>query len=86
IPLGWRLRGKLDHVAWRRSLDQLFARHEALRSTFVAGEDDPQVQILSADTRLPVVEDDLRGETDAEVLLSALCEEEARTPFDLARG
>ncbi|WP_139812208.1 hypothetical protein, partial [Ensifer aridi] len=23
IPLGWRLRGKLDHVAWRRSLDQL---------------------------------------------------------------
>ncbi|WP_234939748.1 condensation domain-containing protein, partial [Sinorhizobium kostiense] len=86
IPLGWRLRGRLDHAAWRRSLDQLFARHEALRSTFVAGEDDPQVEILSADTRLPVVEDDLRGEPDAEVLLSALCEEEARTPFDLARG
>ncbi|WP_244514878.1 condensation domain-containing protein, partial [Ensifer sp. LCM 4579] len=86
IPLGWRLRGRLDHAAWRRSLDRLFARHEALRSTFVAGEDDPQVEILSADTRLPVVEDDLRGEPDAEVLLSALCEEEARTPFDLARG
>ncbi|WP_420810271.1 condensation domain-containing protein, partial [Ensifer aridi] len=86
IPLGWRLRGALDRVAWQRSLDRLFARHEALRSTFVAGEDDPQVEILSADTRLPVVEDDLRGEPDAEVLLSALCEEEARTPFDLARG
>nr|WP_234939741.1 non-ribosomal peptide synthetase [Sinorhizobium kostiense] len=80
------MRGRLDHAAWRRSLDRLFARHEALRSTFVAGEDDPQVEILSADTRLPVVEDDLRGEPDAEVLLSALCEEEARTPFDLARG
>ncbi|OWK25836.1 hypothetical protein AJ87_00570 [Rhizobium yanglingense] len=62
------------------------ARHEALRCTFVAGEDDPHVQILSGDTGLPVVEDDLRGEPDAEVLLSALCHEEARTPFDLARG
>ncbi|MFD2345911.1 amino acid adenylation domain-containing protein [Sinorhizobium terangae] len=86
IPLGWRLRGRLDHAAWRRSLDRLFARHEALRSTFVAGEDDPQVAILSGDMGLPVVEDDLRGEPDAEVVLSALCEEEARTPFDLARG
>ncbi|WP_139793430.1 condensation domain-containing protein, partial [Ensifer aridi] len=33
-----------------------------------------------------VTEHDLQGLPDAEVLLSALCEEEARTPFDLARG
>ncbi|MCZ4093240.1 amino acid adenylation domain-containing protein [Ensifer psoraleae] len=30
--------------------------------------------------------DDLRGEPDAEVVLADLCREEARTPFDLARG
>src|ERR1700736_3240472 len=29
IPLALRLRGPLDLNAWRRSLDQLFARHEA---------------------------------------------------------
>ncbi|WP_397495691.1 amino acid adenylation domain-containing protein [Rhizobium ruizarguesonis] len=86
IPLGWRLQGRLERVAWRRSLDRLFARHEALRCTFVAGEDDPQVQILSGDRGLPVVEHDLRDRPDAQAALLDLCHEEARTPFDLARG
>ncbi|WP_457663439.1 amino acid adenylation domain-containing protein [Sinorhizobium medicae] len=85
IPLGWRLQGRLDRVAWRRSLDRLFARHEALRCTFVAGEDDPQVQILSGDRGLPVVEHDLRDRPEAQAALLDLCQEEARTPFDLAR-
>ncbi|WP_461511471.1 amino acid adenylation domain-containing protein, partial [Rhizobium leguminosarum] len=85
IPLGWRLQGRLERVAWRRSLDRLFARHEALRCTFVAGEDDPQVQILSGDRGLPVVEHDLRDRPDAQAALLDLCQEEARTPFDLAR-
>ncbi len=85
IPLGWRLQGRLDRVAWRRSLDRLFARHEALRCTFVAGEDDPQVQILSGDRGLPVVEHDLRARPDAQAALLDLCQEEACTPFDLAR-
>ncbi|MCA1371926.1 hypothetical protein I6F15_32515, partial [Bradyrhizobium sp. BRP14] len=43
IPLGLRLRGALDRVAWQRSLDQLFARHEALRSVFVAPQGQPRV-------------------------------------------
>ncbi|API55157.1 non-ribosomal peptide synthetase (plasmid) [Rhizobium leguminosarum] len=85
IPLGWRLQGRLDGVAWRRSLDRLFARHEALRCTFVAGEDEPQVQILSGDRGLPLVEHDLRDRPDAQAALLDLCQEEARTPFDLAR-
>ncbi|MEX3816710.1 condensation domain-containing protein, partial [Paraburkholderia sp. BR13439] len=46
IPLGWRLRGRLDRAAWRRSLDQLYARHEALRSVFVDAEEGPRVEIL----------------------------------------
>ncbi|WP_245506022.1 non-ribosomal peptide synthetase, partial [Rhizobium leguminosarum] len=85
IPLGWRLQGRLDRVAWRRSLDRLFARHEALRCTFVAGEDEPQVQILSGDRGLPLVEHDLRDRPDAQAALLDLCQKEARTPFDLAR-
>ncbi|MBP2239426.1 amino acid adenylation domain-containing protein, partial [Sinorhizobium kostiense] len=86
IPLGWRLRGRLDHAAWRRSLDQLFARHEALRSVFVAPEGRPRVELLPADAGLPVTEHDLQGLPDADAVLADLYHDEARTPFDLARG
>ncbi|RVD66356.1 hypothetical protein EN751_38840, partial [Mesorhizobium sp. M4A.F.Ca.ET.029.04.2.1] len=86
IPLALRLRGVLDRVAWQRSLDRLFARHEALRSVFVAPEGKPRVEVLPADAGLPLVEHDLRDRPDAEAALSDLCREEAQTPFDLARG
>ncbi|TIP69200.1 condensation domain-containing protein, partial [Mesorhizobium sp.] len=86
MPLGLRLRGVLDRVAWQRSLDRLFARHEALRSVFVAPEGKPRVEVLPADAGLPLVEHDLRDRPDAEAALLDLCHEEARTPFDLARG
>ncbi|QPB24431.1 amino acid adenylation domain-containing protein (plasmid) [Rhizobium sp. 007] len=86
IPLALRLRGGLDRTAWQRSLDHLFARHEALRSVFVAPEGKPRVEVLPPDAGLPVLEHDLRGRPDAEAALLDLCHEEARTPFDLARG
>ncbi|WQP02931.1 amino acid adenylation domain-containing protein (plasmid) [Sinorhizobium meliloti] len=86
IPLTLRLRGGLDRTAWQRSLDRLFARHEALRSVFVAPEGKPRVEVLPPDAGLPVLEHDLRGRPDAQAALLDLCQEEARTPFDLARG
>ncbi|WP_457663362.1 amino acid adenylation domain-containing protein [Sinorhizobium medicae] len=86
IPLTLRLRGGLDRTAWQRSLDRFFARHEALRSVFVAPEGKPRVEVLPPDAGLPVLEHDLRGRPDAEAALLDLCHEEARTPFDLARG
>ncbi|MER9684233.1 condensation domain-containing protein, partial [Mesorhizobium sp. M0184] len=86
IPLALRLRGVLDRTAWQRSLDRLFARHEALRSVFVAPEGKPRVEVLPPDAGLPVLEHDLRGRPDAEAALLDLCHEEARTLFDLARG
>ncbi|WP_292628142.1 condensation domain-containing protein, partial [Mesorhizobium sp.] len=86
IPLALRLRGVLDRSAWQRSLDRLFARHEALRSVFVASEGKPWVEVLPADAGLPVLEHDLRDRPDAQAALSDLCHEEARTPFDLSRG
>ncbi|MGF6658423.1 amino acid adenylation domain-containing protein [Paraburkholderia atlantica] len=86
VPLGWRLQGRLDRAAWRRSLDQLYARHEALRSVFVDAEEGPRVEILPPGTGLPVLEHDLRERPDAAAALVALCAEEACTPFDLARG
>ncbi|MEY9404471.1 acyl carrier protein [Bradyrhizobium japonicum] len=86
IPLALRLRGVLDRSAWQRSLDRLFARHEALRSIFVAPEGKPRVEVLPPDAGLPVLEHDLRHRPDAEAALLDLCHEEERTPFDLARG
>ncbi|UFS85011.1 non-ribosomal peptide synthase/polyketide synthase (plasmid) [Rhizobium sp. T136] len=86
MPLGWRLRGALNRSAWQRSLDRLFARHEALRSVFVAPQGKPRVEVLPPDAGLPVVEHDLRDRPDAQAALSDLCHEEAHTPFDLARG
>ncbi|MEX3860283.1 amino acid adenylation domain-containing protein, partial [Paraburkholderia sp. BR10923] len=86
IPLALRLRGMLDHSAWQRSLDRLFARHEALRSVFVARQGKPRVEVLPPDAGLPIVEHDLRERSDAEAALLDLCDEEGRTPFDLARG
>ncbi|MCA1509305.1 condensation domain-containing protein, partial [Bradyrhizobium sp. NBAIM02] len=86
IPLALRLRGMLDRSAWQRSLDRLFARHEALRSVFVATQGKPGVEVLPPDAGLPIVEHDLRERSDAEAAFLDLCHEEGRTPFDLARG
>ncbi|MCP3463545.1 amino acid adenylation domain-containing protein [Bradyrhizobium sp. CCGUVB23] len=86
VPLAWRLQGVLDRSAWQRSLDRVLARHEALRSVFVAPEGKPRVEVLPPDAGLPVIEHDLRDRADADEALLDLCREEARTPFDLARG
>ncbi|PPQ13698.1 non-ribosomal peptide synthetase, partial [Bradyrhizobium sp. AC87j1] len=86
IPLTLRLRGMLDRSAWQRSLDRVFARHEALRSVFVATQGKPRVEVLPPDAGLPIVEHDLRERSDAQAALLDLRHEEGRTPFDLARG
>ncbi len=82
-----RLRGALDVRALARSLDDLVARHEALRTVFPAGHGEPVQRVLPpSPRRIPLV--DLRrvrddGREDAARRLAA---EEARRPFDLAAG
>ncbi|WOH63659.1 hypothetical protein [Bradyrhizobium sp. BWA-3-5] len=75
----WRLRGVLNRTAWQRSLDRVWARHEALRSVFVASEGEPRVEVLPPDAGPPVVEHDLRDRVDADAALADLCQEEVRT-------
>ncbi|WP_370642989.1 amino acid adenylation domain-containing protein [Mycetohabitans sp. B4] len=86
MPLALRVQGVFDRAAWQQALDALFARHEALRSTFVSVEGQPQVQLLPADTGVPLHWHDLRGVSDADAQLSRLSADEACAPFDLARG
>jgi len=86
IPMALRLQGSLEVSALRRSLDTLFARHEALRSVFVSLEGEPRVELLSPESGIPFIEHDLRKEPSAAALLEQLCIEEVDAAFDLARG
>ena len=77
VPLLLRLDGNLDIAALQRALDALVARHEILRTTYVAEDNKPrQVIGAPAPVELPVVEGDL------EVVLA----EYVSRPFDLAAG
>uniref|UniRef100_UPI0036DCE863 amino acid adenylation domain-containing protein n=1 Tax=Photorhabdus sp. RM322S TaxID=3342825 RepID=UPI0036DCE863 len=86
IPLALRLQGHLDITAWQQALDTLFARHDALRSVFVAVDGQPQVELLPAALGLPMKKYDLRDTPDGDAQLASLCVQEANTPFDLVRG
>jgi len=83
MPMGMRLRGALEKEAFRRSLDALWARHEALRSVFVSEGGEPRVELLPAGRGFALVSEDLEKEPER---LEVLAREEARAPFDLARG
>ncbi|MBS9426318.1 non-ribosomal peptide synthetase, partial [Photorhabdus caribbeanensis] len=86
IPLALRLQGRLDIAAWQQALDTLFARHEALRSVFVAVDGQPQVELLPTALGLPMKKYDLRDVPDADTQLASLSAQEAGAPFDLACG
>ncbi|MCF7695813.1 non-ribosomal peptide synthase/polyketide synthase [Mycetohabitans sp. B2] len=86
MPMALRLRGTLNPVAWQQALDALWARHEALRSVFVSIDGQPQVQLLPAETGVPITWHDLRGERDAQSQLVQLSAKAAQALFDLTRG
>src|SRR5215210_570001 len=82
-----RLSGKLDVPALERSLGEITRRHESLRTTFRPGDGQP-VQVIGPAAPLTLSVEDLgslpRAEREAAAL--HLAREEARRPFDLARG
>lgn len=85
IPQAVRIRGDLNGDALRRALDAVVARHEALRTTFVAEGEIP-VQVVSADRSVDLRTVDLCGRSDSEAEAQRLLVEEARRPFDLSAG
>ncbi|HYH78372.1 MAG TPA: amino acid adenylation domain-containing protein, partial [Longimicrobium sp.] len=87
IPVRQRLRGELDRAALRRALDRIVARHEALRTTFAEVDGAPVQRIAPAqESPFHLTEHDLRGAAEAAAELRLLMADEARAPFDLARG
>ncbi|MCY1022991.1 amino acid adenylation domain-containing protein [Pyxidicoccus sp. MSG2] len=87
IPAAVKLAGRLDVQVLERCFEEIIRRHEVLRTTFSLREQEP-VQELHSGGRLSMQVRDLQDlpapERDAEVL--RLAAEEARAPFDLARG
>jgi amino acid adenylation domain-containing protein len=78
-----RVRGPLDLDALETALREIVDRHEVLRTTFTVHDGQP-VQVIAprGDVRLRRIDLPSRDEPEA----ARIASEEARRPFDLARG
>jgi natural product biosynthesis luciferase-like monooxygenase protein/amino acid adenylation domain-containing protein len=87
MPAALRLEGVLDVMALERAFTELVHRHQALRTTFRAREG-RAVQVISPAVAFAVPVEDLGHlpEPEREGEAMARAREEARRPFDLARG
>ncbi len=87
VPMAARLHGPLDFTAMERSLNEIVARHESLRTTFQLQDEEP-VQVVAPTMRLPLTTVDLGHLTpdEREAEARRLVSEEARRPFNLATG
>lgn len=87
MALPMRLRGPADHVALRRALNEVVARHEALRTSFVSEHGELRQVISPAVTLdLPLVDVQDRSGKSLSEISDHLMQEEAHRPFDLASG
>lgn len=87
LPLALRLTGRLDETALVRSLNEIFRRHEGLRTTFAEVNGQPR-QIIAPAAPLPLQEIDLQAlsRAEQEKQIVALAEAEALRPFKLSAG
>ncbi|HEX2059911.1 MAG TPA: amino acid adenylation domain-containing protein, partial [Thermoanaerobaculia bacterium] len=88
LPAALRLRGNLDVAALQATLDRNVARHEGLRTSFVAIDGVPYQQIAPEDCGFPLQHEDLRGlpADDREAIVAKRTAGEARQAFDLGAG
>ncbi|HSF41241.1 MAG TPA: amino acid adenylation domain-containing protein, partial [Thermoanaerobaculia bacterium] len=87
VTAGLRLSGRLRVPALAAALTGLVARHESLRTTFVEIEGRPyQAVAPAAGADLPRIDLSALPEATREDELARLAAEQARRPFDLARG
>jgi amino acid adenylation domain-containing protein len=84
IPVRFLLHGHLDVDALRRSLDEIYFRHEGLRATFQTQNGNP-VQRIAEPGPMPF---ELReaGSAAWESIVESTALEQARISFDLQRG
>jgi len=84
---GLQLRGELDRAALRRALNQIVARHEALRTVFTLVDGKPLQRIVDKrDSQFHLIEHDLRECDGAAAELEHLIAKEIGTSIDLEAG
>ncbi|HEX2203635.1 MAG TPA: amino acid adenylation domain-containing protein, partial [Longimicrobium sp.] len=87
LAVGFRMEGRLDAAALARTLTEVARRHETLRTVFAGGEPHPvQVVLPPATVPLPIVDLGALPPEAREAEAARRGVEEARRPFDLARG
>ena len=88
LPMAVRLHGPLDLAALQQAFDALVARHETLRTRFVADGDDVRQQVDAVAAPLQLRQDALASldETARQAAVERIAEAEALAPFDLASG
>lgn len=88
LPMAVRLHGPLDLAALQRAFDALVARHETLRTRFVADGDDVRQQVDAVAAPLQLRQDALADldEDARQAAIESIAEAEALAPFDLASG
>jgi alpha-ketoglutarate-dependent taurine dioxygenase/acyl carrier protein len=86
IPAAVRLTGVLNVPALQQSLNEIVHRHEALRTTFAMGNEQP-IQVIAPSLTLPLPIVDLRElpEAEQQAKVQQLAIKEAQCPFDLER-
>jgi amino acid adenylation domain-containing protein len=86
LPTAVRLRGPLERTALERAIQKIVARHESLRTRFVAEDGNP-VQVVTAHVPIPLRLANLARHPapEREAKLTQLLAEAARHPFDLSR-
>ncbi|MFF7633262.1 amino acid adenylation domain-containing protein [Kitasatospora sp. NPDC008050] len=87
MPHAFTLDGPLDEAALQRALDQVTARHEALRTAFPRSKGQWS-QLVTHPAPVPLPRLDLSGQPEQEraAMARAVLAEEAQRPFDLERG
>ncbi|MCT8278696.1 non-ribosomal peptide synthase/polyketide synthase [Xanthomonas translucens] len=86
MPGGVELHGELDLPALQRALDRIVARHQALRTTFVASGDSAIQRIAPPEVGFALDCIDLRHAHDPDADAQRLAKQEAHAPFDLEQG
>ncbi|GAA2598855.1 amino acid adenylation domain-containing protein [Actinomadura fulvescens] len=86
IPLVYRLRGRLDVTALERALTEIVARHDSLRTRYLAADDGrPRIRVAAPEP-LPLPLATADADADAGGSVRDLIAAEVDRPFDLARG
>ncbi|MCT6701391.1 condensation domain-containing protein, partial [Rheinheimera sp. 4Y26] len=85
IPAALSLSGELDVMALERAFDEVVARHESLRTCFVAGEHEPVVQKIQPHGSFAVRHIDISTEEAQQQRIAQLSAQMQAEPFDLSR-